>query len=132
MTKPLEMLTYAAPIPDVSILAAGQIGIRTRLPECFHAAIGHPYNTAAPSPEAQCAERAVANTLENVALFAALALTAFAAGLETLRVLISAQRFIAAPLVRLSLHHLDMVYLRSWFWRAAVLGTGMIAWKLLA
>ncbi len=60
----------------------------------------------------------------------ALALTAHAAGLETPRVLLGAQWFVAARLVYRPVYYLGIAYLRSLVWAAGVLGMGRVVFEL--
>ena len=77
------------------------------------------------------AERTARNTLENFILFAAVALTAQAAGATDGRVLQGAQIFLWARLIYVAVYYAGIPYVRTAVWFAGVGGVGLMLSALL-
>jgi uncharacterized MAPEG superfamily protein len=78
------------------------------------------------TPLAGRAQRAAANSLENLVFFAALALVAQAAGLVNDRVLLGAQVFLWARIAFLAVYLVGVPYLRTAIWAVSVVGLAMM------
>jgi len=80
MTTLLQLVVYATVLTWVSIMAATTLSNREWTLEGMKVGLSNRDNVPEPTPLGGRAVRAAANTLENFALFVALALTAYAAG----------------------------------------------------
>ncbi|MGD9828301.1 MAG: MAPEG family protein [Hyphomicrobiaceae bacterium] len=72
------------------------------------------------------AERAVRNTIEGMALFAPLVLTAAVAGISNANTVLGAQIFFAARLVYAIVYVVGVPWLRSVVWGVGILGLGLL------
>jgi uncharacterized MAPEG superfamily protein len=81
MTTLLQLVAYMTVLTWVSIMAAAFLRNREWTPEGMKIGLSNRDNLPDPTPLGGRAVRAAANTIENFVLFAALALTAHAAGM---------------------------------------------------
>lgn len=90
MTRTLALVVYTAFVTWFALLIASVLRARAWTPEGMKLAFGNREHMPEPTALAGRAERAARNTLENFVLFAALALTAQAAGAPEARTALGA------------------------------------------
>jgi len=83
MTPLLQLVAYATVLTWISIMAAAALRNREWTLEGMKIGLSNRENPPEPTPLGGRAVRAAANTLENIVLFAALPLTAHAAGRDS-------------------------------------------------
>lgn len=131
MTKLLSLVVYMAAVTWLLLLAASLIRARGWTLEGTLLAMGNRDNLPAATPFAGRADRTARNTLENFALFAALALVAHASGTQAPRVLLGAEIFFWSRLVYVAVYYLGIPYLRTAVWAAGIAGLAMMASALV-
>lgn len=123
MTKTLTLAAYMALLTWLMFLVASLVRARGWTFDGIRIAVGNRDNLPDPTPLAGRAERTARNTLENFVLFAALAVTAHAAGGVNSQVELGAQvffwaRFLYIPSISLVSHTFAPSYgwsaLRAW------------------
>jgi uncharacterized MAPEG superfamily protein len=87
-------------------------------------------NLPEPTPSGGRAVRAAANTIENFVLFAALALTAHAAGMGD-EATFGAQVFFWARVAYLPVYWVGITYVRSLIWGVGTAGLAMMLFAIL-
>ncbi len=130
MTTLLELVAYLAVLTWFSIMAAAFLRNRVWTLEGMKFGLGNRDNPRETSPLGGRAVRASANTLENFVLFAALALTAHAAGKGD-EATLGAQVFFWARVVYLPVYWAGITYLRSLVWVVGTAGLAMMLFAIL-
>jgi len=130
MTTLLQLVAYMTVLTWVSIMAAAFLRNREWTPEGMKIGLSNRDNLPDPTPLGGRAVRAAANTLENFALFAALALTAHAAGMGE-EATPGAQVFFWARLLYLPVYWAGITYVRSLVWGVGIAGLAMMLLAIL-
>lgn len=94
-------------------------------------AMGNRDNLPAATPFAARADRAARNTVEGFILFAAIALTAHAAGVASPRVEMGAHIFFWSRVLYLPIYYAGIAYVRTAVWTAGVFGLAMMVSALV-
>jgi len=131
MTQVLSLVVYMAGITWLLLLAASLIRARGWTPEGMKIAMGNREMLPEATPFAGRADRTAKNTLENFALFAALALVAHVSGTQSPRVLMGAEIFFWSRLLFIAVYYAGVPYLRTVVWTAGFGGLAMMASALL-
>jgi uncharacterized MAPEG superfamily protein len=126
MTRTLALVVYTAFVTWFALLIASVLRARAWTPEGMKLAFGNREHMPEPTALAGRAERAARNTLENFVLFAALALTAQAAGAPEARTALGAEVFFWARVMYLPVYLAGIVYLRTAVWAAGIAGLGIL------
>jgi len=122
MNPLLTLVAGMAIVTWILIVLASLIRARAWTPAGLLVAFGNRADLGEPTAFAGRAERTARNALENLVLFAAIALTAQAAGLHEGRVLLGAQLFFWARMVYIPLYYAGIPYLRTGSWVASIVG----------
>jgi uncharacterized MAPEG superfamily protein len=125
MTPLLQLVVYATVLTWISIVAAAALRNREWTLEGMKIGLSNRDNLPEPTPIGGRAVRAAANTLENFVLFAALALTAHAAGRDS-EATLGAQVFFWARVVYLPVYWAGITYIRSLIWGVGIAGLAMM------
>lgn len=131
MNPLLTLVTWMAIVTWLLILLASLIRAQAWTPAGLRIAFGNRADLGEPTAFAGRAERTARNTLENLVLFATLALVAQAAGLHEGRVLQGAQLFFWARMVYIPLYYAGIPYLRTASWVASIAGLGTMLSAML-
>jgi uncharacterized MAPEG superfamily protein len=131
MNPLLTLVVSMAIVTWILVVLASLIRARAWTPAGLQAAFGNRADLGEPTAFAGRAERTARNALENLVLFAAIALTAQAAGLHEGRVLLGAQLFFWARMVYIPLYYAGIPYLRTASWMASVAGLGTMLSAML-
>ena len=131
MTKLLSLVVYMAAVTWLLLLAASLIRAKGWTLEGTKIAMGNRDQLPEATPFAGRAERTARNTLENFALFAALALVAHVAGVQTPRVLLGAELFFWSRLAYIAVYYIGIPYLRTAVWAVGIAGLAMMASALV-
>ena len=131
MSQLLSFVVYLAGVTWLLLLAASLIRAKGWTLEGTKIAMGNRDNLPAATPFAGRAERTAKNTLESFVLFAALALVAQLAGVQTPRVLLGAELFFWSRLVYIAVYYIGIPYLRTAVWAVGVVGLAMMASALV-
>lgn len=115
------LLLVVASLIRARILSAGGL----------QAATGNREDLPEPTGLAGRAERTARNTLENFVLFAAIALSAHAAGLSSPRIESGATLFFWARVVYVPVYYLGVEYLRTGVWLVSIVGLGVMLSAML-
>lgn len=126
MTRTLVLLCDMTLVTWLMLLVASLLHVRAWTPRGMGLAVGNRDHLPEASPLAARADRAARNTLENLVLFAALVLTAHAAGVDNAQVLLGAQVFFWARIVYLAVYLAGIPVLRTLVWAVSLVGLGMI------
>ena len=126
MTATLYYVVYAAGLTLLSLFMGSLIRNRLWTPQGMHLAVGNRDKLPPPTAISGRADRAAMNTLENFAIFAALALTAHVAGVDGEQVARGAAIFFWARVVYLIVYLLGVTYLRTLVWAVGLAGEIMI------
>jgi len=126
MPKLMSLVVCMTVLAWLSALMASLIRARAWTPKGLMLAMGNRDHMPEATPLAGRAQRAAANTLENLLFFAALALAAQAAGAANERVLLGAQVFLWARVVFLAVYLAGIPYLRTAVWTVSIVGLGMM------
>ena len=126
MTRTLALLCDMTIVTWLMLLAASLMRVRAWTPRGMGLAVGNRDNLPEASPLAARTDRAARNTLENLVFFAALVLTAHAAGVDNAQVLLGAQVFLWARIVYLAVYMAGIPVLRTLVWAVSLVGLGMI------
>lgn len=126
MDRTLMLVLYSAILTWLTLMAASLIRVRGWTWPGTQLAFGNRDNLPEPSSLAGRAERTARNTLENFALFAALALVAVAAGVKSPRVELGAEIFFWARVVYVPVYYAGIVYLRTAVWAVGIVGMAMM------
>jgi uncharacterized MAPEG superfamily protein len=130
MTTLLQLVAYMTVLTWVSIMAAAFLRNREWTLEGMKFGLGNRDTLPEPTLLGGRAVRAAANTIENFVLFAALALTAHAAGLGD-EATPGAQVFAWARLVYLPVYWAGITYVRSAIWGVGIAGLAMMLFAIL-
>lgn len=131
MNPLLTLVVDMAIVTWILVVLASLIRARAWTPAGLQAAFGNRADLGEPTAFAGRAERTARNALENLVLFAAIALTAQAAGLQEGRVLLGAQLFFWARMVYIPLYYAGIPYLRTGAWVASIVGLGTMLSAML-
>jgi uncharacterized MAPEG superfamily protein len=124
MTTDLRLLACSAVLAWVMLMTASSL--RTRIWAGVHLGLSNRDAMPAPLAVTARADRAAANMLENLVLFAILLLTAHAAGVAPARLELGAQLFFWARLAYFPAYLAGIVYLRTTLWGIGVAGLASI------
>jgi uncharacterized MAPEG superfamily protein len=126
MTRTLMIVAELAAINWALIVAAALIQARAWTPSGMRTAMGNAKGTAEPGSFAARADRAGKNMLENLVLFAALALVASVAGITDPDVELGARIFFWARLAYIPIYLVGVPVARTAVWAISVIGMGLI------
>ncbi|KQV88418.1 MAPEG family protein [Pelomonas sp. Root1237] len=126
MPKLMSLVVCMTVLTWLSALMASLIRARAWTPKGLMLAMGNRDHMPEATPLAGRAQRAAANTLENLLFFAALALAAQASGATGERVLLGAQVFLWARVAFLAVYLAGIPYLRTAVWTVSIVGLGMM------
>ncbi|WP_457323723.1 MAPEG family protein [Roseateles sp. P5_E11] len=126
MPKLMSLVVCMTVLTWLSALMASLIRARAWTPKGLMLAMGNRDHMPEATPLAGRAQRAAANTLENLLFFAALALVAQASGATGERVLLGAQVFLWARVAFLAVYLAGIPYLRTAVWTVSIVGLGMM------
>ena len=126
MPKLLSLVVCMTLLTWGTVLVASLIRAKAWTPKGLMLAFGNRDNLPEATPLAGRAQRAAANSLENLVFFAALALVAQAAGATNERVLLGAQIFLWARLVYLPVYVLGIPFVRTGTWAVSIVGMAMM------
>jgi uncharacterized MAPEG superfamily protein len=131
MTITLYFVAYAVILTWVTILVASVVRTKGWTPAGLMLSFGNRDNLPAATPLAGRTERAARNTVDNLLLFAALALAAHAVGADGSQVETGAQVFFWARLVYVPVYMIGIPYLRTAVWAVSIVGLGIILFAML-
>jgi uncharacterized MAPEG superfamily protein len=131
MTNTLAYVVYMAIVTWLTALIASLIRARGWTMSGMKLAVGNRENMPEPTALAGRAERTARNTLENFVLFAALVLTAHAAGMTDHRVELGAETFFWARIVYIPIYIAGITYVRTAVWAVSIVGLVLIASTLI-
>jgi len=126
MPKLLSLVVCMTLLTWIVVIAASLIRARAWTPKGLMIAFGNRADLPEATPLAGRAERAAANSFENLVFFAVLALAAQAAGATGERVLLGAQVFLWARVVYLPVYLAGIPFLRTGVWAVSIVGLGMM------
>ena len=124
MTPDLRLLAYSAVLAWVMLITASSL--RSRIWAGLGLAFSNRDAMPPPTPVTARADRAAANMLENLVLFAVLLLAAHAAGVAPSRLELGAQLFFWARVAYFPAYLAGITYLRTAAWGVGVAGMAMI------
>lgn len=127
MTSTLYYVIYAAALTLLSLFLGSFFRNRLWTLQGLKIGMGNRETIPPPTPISARADRAAMNTLENFVLFAALALTAHAAGVDNAQVALGAAIFFWARVAYLAAYIAGIAYLRTLIWAVGFAGLVMIA-----
>jgi len=130
MTTLLQILVWATVLTWVAIMAAAVLRNREWTLEGMLVGLSNRDKLPEATPLGGRAVRAANNTLENFVLFAALALTAHAVGVDE-EATLGAQVFFWARLVYLPVYWAGITYVRSLIWGVGTAGLAMILMAII-
>lgn len=130
MTTLLQLVAYMTVLTWVSIMSAALLRNREWTLDGMKVGLSNRDHLPEPTPLGGRAVRAAANTIENFVLFAALALTAQAAGVGD-EATLGAQVFFWARLVYLPVYWAGITYVRSAIWGVGLAGLAMMLFAIL-
>ena len=130
MTTLLQLVAYMTVLTWVSIMSAAFLRNREWTLDGIKVGLSNRDHLPEPTPLGGRAVRAAANTIENFVLFAALALTAQAAGMGD-EATLGAQVFFWARLVYLPVYWAGIAYARSAIWGIGLAGLAMMLFAIL-
>jgi uncharacterized MAPEG superfamily protein len=125
MTTLLELVAFTTVLTWVSIMAAAMLRNREWTAEGMKLGLSNRDDLPESTPLGGRAVRAAGNTQENFILFAALALTAHAVGVDE-QATLGAQIFFWARLVYLPVYWAGVTYVRSIIWGVGTAGLAMM------
>ena len=131
MPKLLSLVICMTLLTWLAVLLASLIRAKAWTPKGLMLALGNRDRLPEPTPLAGRAQRAAANTFENLVFFAALALVAQAAGATNERVLLGAQVFLWARLVYLPVYVVGIPFVRTGVWTVSIAGLGLMVAGML-
>lgn len=130
MTTLLKLVAWMTVLTWVSIMAGAFLRNREWTLDGMRIGLSNRDHLPEPTPLGGRAVRAAANTTENFVLFAALALTAHAAGLSD-EATLGAQVFFYARLVYLPVYWAGITYVRSLVWGVSIAGLAMMLFAMI-
>jgi uncharacterized MAPEG superfamily protein len=125
MTPLLSLVVYMAIVTWASLLAASLIRAEGWTLPGMMLATGNRDDLPVPSPLAGRADRAARNTADKFMLFAALAVVAHVAGVQSPKVLLGAEVFFWSRLVYL-VYYAGIHVLRTAVWGVSIVGLAMM------
>ncbi len=131
MTTTLQIVAYAAILTWVSFMMGSTFRNRLWTPDGMKAGIGSRDKPAPATQMSGRADRAATNTLESFVTFAALAITAHVAGLESEQVVLAAKIYLVARLAYLPAYYFGLNPWRTIIWFVSVCAQGMILAAIL-
>ena len=126
MPKLLSLVVCMTVLTWLTVLVASLIRAKAWTPQGLMLAFGNRDNLPPATPLAGRAERAAANTLENLVFFAVLALAAQAAGATNERVLLGAQVFLWARVAYLPVYVAGIPFVRTGLWAVSIVGLALM------
>ena len=126
MPKLLSLVVCMTLLTWLTVLVASLIRAQAWTPKGLMLAFGNRDNLPEATPLAARAQRAAANSLENLVFFAALALAAQAADAANERVLLGAQVFLWARVIYLAVYVLGIPFVRTGVWAVSIVGLGLM------
>jgi len=126
MTSTLTLVIYMAILTWLALLAASLIRANGWTLPGMMIAMGNRDNLLEATPLAARADRAARNTVEGFILFAAIALTAHAAGIASPRVALGAEVFFWSRIMYIPVYYAGIAYLRTVVWTVGVAGLAMM------
>jgi uncharacterized MAPEG superfamily protein len=132
MTPLLLLVVYMAIVTWASLLAASVIRVKGWTVPGIMFMTGNRDNLPTPSAFAGRADRASRNTAENFMLFAALAIVAHVAGVQSPKVLLGAKVFFWSRLVYFPVYYAGIPFLRTAIWAVSIVGLAMMVIAMLA
>ena len=131
MTTTLTLLIYMAVLTWLALLAASLIRANGWTLPGMMIAMGNRDNLPAATPLAARADRAARNTVEGFILFAAIALTAHAAGIASPKVALGAEVFFWSRILYIPIYYAGIAYLRTVVWTVGFAGLAMMISALI-
>lgn len=130
MTALLQLVAYMTVLTWISIMAGAVLRNREWTLDGMKVGFSNRDNLPEATPLGGRAVRAATNTIENFVLFAALALTAHAAGVSD-EATLGAEVFFWARLVYLPVYWAGITYVRSLLWGVGAAGLAMMLFAIL-
>jgi uncharacterized MAPEG superfamily protein len=130
MTTLLQLVAYMTVLTWVSIMAGAFLRNREWTLDGMKIGLSNRDRLPEPTPLGARAVRAATNTIENFVLFAALALTAHAAGMGE-EATLGAQVFFWARLAYLPVYWAGITYVRSAVWGVGTAGLAMMLFAIV-
>lgn len=130
MTPLLQLVAWSTVLTFVAIVAAAVMRNREWTLEGMRIGLSNRDRLPEATPLGGRAVRAANNTIENFVLFAALALTAHAAGMGD-EATLGAQIFCWARLVYLPVYWAGITYVRSLVWGVGIAGLAMMLFAII-
>ena len=131
MDQTLTLVIYMAILTFVVMLVASLVRARAWTLQGIVVAFGNRDNLPEATPLSGRAERAARNTLENFALFSAIALAAHVSGLTSPRIANGAEIFFWARVLYVPVYYAGIIYLRTAIWVVSIYGLAMMLSALL-
>lgn len=132
MNRILTLLVYMALVTWLTLLAASFIRAKMWNLTGIKKGFGNRDDIDELSPLAGRVDRTAKNTVENFIFFAALVLTAQAAGITDPKLVMGAELFFWARLVFIPVYYVGIPYLRTGVWLVSIIGMGMMVLTMLA
>ncbi len=126
MNALLNLVIWMAIVTWLTLLASLLFRTRAWTPAGMMLAFGNRDNLPAPTALAGRVERTARNTIDNLLLFAAIALVAQSVGASSPRILEGAQIFFWARIVYIAVYYAGLVYLRTAVWAVSIVGLAMM------
>ncbi len=126
MPKLLSLVVCMTLLTWLTVLVASLLRAKAWTPKGLMLAFGNRDNLPEATPLAGRAQRAAANSLENLLFFAALALAAQAAGATNERVLLGAQVFLWARVIYVPVYVIGVPFVRTGVWTVSIVGLAMM------
>ena len=126
MPKLLSLVVCMTLLTWLTVVGASLLRARGWTPRGLTLAFGNRDNLPEATPLAGRAQRAAANSLENLVFFAALALVAQVAGATNERVLLGAQVFLWARVFYLPVYLIGIPFVRTGVWMVSIAGLGLM------
>jgi uncharacterized MAPEG superfamily protein len=130
MTPMLDLVVYMTLLTFLAIMLGAFLRNREWTPEGLNAGLGNRDDVPEATPLGGRAERAAANSIEALLMFAPLALVAQLSG-SAEEALLGATIFIWARVAYLPIYLVGIVYVRSLVWGVGVAGLAMMVMALL-
>ncbi len=130
MTPMLDLVVYMTVLTFLAIMLGAFLRNREWTPEGLKTGLGNRDDVPEATPLGGRAERAAANSIEALLMFAPLALVAQLAG-SAEEALLGATIFIWARVAYLPIYLVGIVYVRSLVWGVGVAGLAMMVMALL-
>ena len=130
MSQLLDLFVYATILTFVAIMLGAFLRNREWTAEGMQAGLSNRDHLPEATPLGGRAERAAANSIEALVLFAPLAVVAHLVGKDA-EALLGAQVFFWARVAYLPIYLIGIVYLRSLVWIVGVAGLAMMVAALL-